>query len=308
MILYKYQKFKSYSKGMLETGYIYFSSAEDLDDPLECSISISNKIMDGNQKEYLKDLMQFILKQLFTKGSNKKYKCIDFTDIYDDEGNLLKDCFKVNIKSADPSVKNDAIDKAIQSIEEVSNFLNKNYQFGDAFMKLLNIKKLVGVYSLTELSNNQIMWSEYAGDYTGFCIEYDIDKFLKESPKFEQKLLQLRYSNNRNNDLVKIILKAFYSAIIYGLSKKQKPVMSHDEILDIIRSKKTDYAYQKEWRLTGIPKDTSVALPIKNVFLGYKIKDRNKQIILKIARQKRYGVYQQFINQETTSLEYRKII
>lgn len=308
MILYKYQKFKSYSKGMLETGYIYFSPAENLDDPLECSISISNKIMDDNQKEYLKDLMPFILKQLFTNGSNKKYKCIDFTDMYDDEGNILKDKFKLYIKSVDSSVKNDAIDKAIQSIEEVSNFLNKNYQFEEAFMKLLNIKKLVGVYSLTELSNNQIMWSEYAGDYTGFCIEYNIDKFLKENPNFEQRLLKVRYSNNRNNDLVKIILKAFYSAINYGLSKKQKPVMSHDEILDIIRSKKTDYVYQKEWRLRGIPKDTSVVLPIKNVFLGYKIKDRNKQIILKIARQKRYGVYQQFINQETTSLEYRKII
>lgn len=308
MILYKYQKFKSYSKGMLETGYIYFSSAEDLDDPLECSISISNKIMDGNQKEYLKDLMQFILKQLFTKGSNKKYKCIDFTDIYDDEGNLLKDCFKVNIKSADPSVKNDAIDKAIQSIEEVSNFLNNNYQFGDAFMKLLNIKKLVGVYSLTELSNNQVMWTEYAGDYTGFCIEYDIDKFLVENLKYQEKLLQVKYSNSRNNNPVKIVLKAFYAEINNGLLKKRKTVMLKYEILDIIRTKKTDYAYQKEWRLTGNPKDISIFIPLKNVFLGYKIKERNKQIILKIARQKGYGVFQQFINQETINLEYEKIL
>ena len=79
-------------------------------------------------------------------------------------------------------------------------------------------------------------------------------------------------------------------------------------IIDIIRTKKTDYAYQKEWRLTGKPMDVSVLLPIKNIYLGYKVKDRNKQTVLKIAKQKGYGVYQQFINQETTNLEYKKIL
>lgn len=147
---------------IVETGYIYFSLTEDLDDPLECSISISNKIVDGNQKENLKDLIPFILKQLFTNGSNKKYKCIDFTDMYDDEGNLLKDKFKLYVEYVDSNLKNDAIEKAMQSIKEVSTFIDKNPQFEDAFMKLLNIKKLVGVCSLTELSNNQVIWSEYA--------------------------------------------------------------------------------------------------------------------------------------------------
>ena len=62
---------------MLETGYIYFSSVENLDDPLECSVSISKKIVDGNQKDYLKDLIPFILKQLFIDGDNKKFKRIN---------------------------------------------------------------------------------------------------------------------------------------------------------------------------------------------------------------------------------------
>ena len=42
--LLKYQKFKDYSRKMLETGYIYFCPANEFDDLFECAISIANEI------------------------------------------------------------------------------------------------------------------------------------------------------------------------------------------------------------------------------------------------------------------------
>lgn len=305
--LYKYQKFKSYSKGMLETGYIYFSPVERLDDPLECSVSISNKIIDGKQKEYIKDLIPFILRQLFINSPNKKFKRINIDEMYDSDGQLLTSKFKLYVRSVDPNIKENAIDKAIDAIQEMTNTINNNPQFKDAFMKLLNIKKLIGVYSLTELKNNQLLWDGYANHYEGFCIEYDIGKFIKENPKYEKELLKVKYSNSRDNDPVKIVLKAFYSTVDSKLLNKSNIRFSSEQIIDIIRTKKLDYAYQKEWRLTGIPEDASLCLPIKNIYLGYKIKERNKQIILKIAKEKGYGVYQQFIKNESTDFDYKKI-
>ena len=293
---------------MLETGYIYFSPVERLDDPLECSVSISNKIIDGKQKEYLKDLIPFILKQLFINGSNKKFKRINIDEMYDSDGVLLTSKFKLYVRSVDSNVNENAIDKAIDAIQEMTNAVDNNPQFKDAFMKLLNIKKLIGVYSLTELNNNQLLWDGYANHYEGFCIEYDIEKYIKENPKYEKELLKVKYSNSRDNDPVKIVLKAFYSTVHSKLLNKPNTRFSSEQIIDIIRTKKLDYAYQKEWRLTGIPEDTSLCLPIKNIYLGYKIKERNKQIILKIAKAKGYDVYQQFINNESTDFDYMKIL
>ena len=306
--LYKYQKFKKYSKDMLETGYIYFSPVEKLDDPLECSVSISKKITDGNQKEYLKELIPFILKLLFINGSNKKFRRINVYEMYDEGGNLLEDKFILYVKSVDSKIKIDAIKNAIDGIKQMTKAIDENPKLQNAFMQLINIKKIIGVYSLTELKNNQLLWDGYANHYEGFCIEYDMAKFIKENPKYEKELIKVKYSNARDNDPIKIVLKAFCSIVNNKLLKRPNFGFSEDQIIDIIRTKKTDYAYQKEWRLIGVPKDTSVILPIKNIYLGYRVKDRNKQIILKIAKQKGYEVYQQSINQETTNFEYVRIL
>lgn len=292
---------------MLETGYIYFSPVEKLDDPLECSISVCNKIIDGNQKEYLKDLMPFILKQLFINGPNRKFKRINIDEIYD-EGNLLEERFKLYIKSVDSSIKTEAIEKAIDGIKQITKVIDENPEFQEAFLKLINIRNVVGVYSLTELQNSQLLWDGYANHYEGFCIEYDMCKFIKENPKYEKELIQVKYLNTRDNDPIKIVLKAFCSIVNTKLLNRSNSEFSVNQIIDIIRTKKTDYAYQREWRLTGIPEDTSVLLPIRNIYLGYKVKDKNKQMVLNVAKKNGYGVYQQSINYETTNFEYKKIL
>lgn len=110
---------------------------------------------------------------------------------------------------------------------------------------LKDSKKKIGVCSLTTKRDNKPMWSLYSDIYKGYCIEYE----ALDTEKLLQYLYPVIYTENIDNNLIKIIPKFIVETIIRFVSKgKEKNLGCINELLC---SKNSDWSYQDEWRLVG---------------------------------------------------------
>ena len=249
-VLFKYRKFDKYTINMLKAGSIYFSPAYKLDDPFECSVAISKKIIEGDFRSYLKAIVPFILKQVISDSNNNKLNSLDVMSFYDDNG-LNAEKFKLMVRAYDKNVKYSDIEKAVDAIKKIEIMDEFPESFKNAIITILNIQSIFGVFSLSEINDNQPMWSSYAKNYEGYCIEYDIEKFLKENPKYNNDLQEVYYSDKRENDPIKIILKVFYDSIYTSLQVDHKKYDIKDSLIKLVTTKAKSWSYQREWRLLG---------------------------------------------------------
>lgn len=303
--LFKYRKFDKHTIDMLKTGSIYFCPAYKLDDPFECSIAISEKIKDGDFKAYINAIIPFILKQLIVSSDNTKLRKIDVMSFYDEDG-LNSEKFKLTVKAYDKNAKYSDIEKAVDAIKKIENMDEYPESFKNAIMMILNIQSLLGVFSMSEINDNQPMWSSYAKNYEGYCVEYDIEKFLKNYPKYKDDLQLVNYSDKRENDPIKIILRVFYDSIYTSLKVSHQKFDVKDSLIKLVTTKAKSWSYQKEWRLLAKAEQPGVYIPIKAIYLGMNMKSRNKAIILNIAKEQSITVYDQYLDFETSKIKFRK--
>lgn len=107
-------------------------------------------------------------------------------------------------------------DYALREFLNAHKIYSKNikYQYETFLEKLEN----VGVYSLSQTFNDELLWAYYASAHTGFAIEYDLDKleqslnynhYIKQFFKFEVKYLtnlpQIDLSIFFQKDIIKIL-------------------------------------------------------------------------------------------------------
>lgn len=303
--LFKYRKFDKYTINMLKTGSIYFCPTYKLDDPFECSIAISEKIKEGDFKSYLKAIIPLILKQLIISSNNSKLKRIDIMSFYDEDGLNAKK-FKLMVKAYDKNAKYSDIEKAVDAIKKIEKMDEYPENFKKAIMMILNIQSIFGVFSMSEINDNQPMWSAYAKNYEGYCIEYDIEKFIKDYPKYKDDLQIVNYSDKRENDPIKIILRVFYDSIYTSLKVSHHKFDIKDSLIKLVTTKDKSWSYQKEWRFLAKAEQEGVYLPIKAIYLGMNMKRRNKIIILNIAKEQSITVYEQYLDYETSKIKFRK--
>ena len=69
--------------------------------------------------------------------------------------------------------------------------------------KINNIKKLLiqigylGIYSLSETWDNEVLWVHYSDNHKGYCIEYELDDLILEKTKtvIFPKIIKVEYCN-----------------------------------------------------------------------------------------------------------------
>ena len=304
--LFKYRRFDKYTIDMLKTGYIYFCPANRLDDQFECSIGISKNILNGDIDAEIKNMIPFIKNQI-SPYSNNKIENIDILN-YFKNGKLNENAFRNLCNKYSPETSNIDINDAIKTINTFDNLyeLDKD-NLEEAFKILYTMQEKIGICSLAELNNNQPMWTMYADNYNGYCIEYDFEKFIKENPNYKDELFKVIYSNSRKNNIIKIIIEIAFSQLFNKLKLTNKNIDIKERIINIMCTKSIDWSYQNEWRIFSTPNNKSLKLPIKSVYLGKDIKKKNKQIICNIAKKCRFDVYLQYDDFEQTKLCFKKI-
>ena len=143
-ILYKYRDWSDqYQKRLLTEGEIYFASADQFNDPFDCSIPF-----------------RFNEEDLTEENLFRKY--LELGRIYNPDMN-------------ETALHNYAFKAQRRDLIHDENHLR---QTDETFAKRFN--KEWGILSLTSKNDNFLMWSHYAHSHSGFCIGLDSDSLYKQ--------------------------------------------------------------------------------------------------------------------------------
>lgn len=164
------------------------------------------------------------------------------------------------------------------------------------------IKDAVRGVCLSEVYDSMLMWSHYARNHTGFCIEYD----FKESDMFYKHLYPVTYIKDR-----------------YAVSKADMLSENTEWIYKTTCRKSNVWAYEKEWRI--VTANFNKVMPqklkypngkyvldlkknIKAFYLGAKISENFKEEIIQFGKKNSIDIYQMVLSPSTYELNAKKII
>ena len=153
--LFKYQSCTDYAINNLRNLCLWFSKPGNFNDPFDCDINFNIK---GVNEKSIKALFDIAREWNLDKKA--------FDEQYLNEG-------QINEK-----FKQDAIDRAIQATNKVKK---ENWMH-------------IGVACFSEANDNILMWSHYANNHEGFCLEFDT-RYLPFKLKKTERLLKVIYSS-----------------------------------------------------------------------------------------------------------------
>lgn len=152
------------------------------------------------------------------------------------------------------------------------------------------------VFCLSERKDSILMWSHYANNHKGVCIEYIIDENLWKGLLF-RCLFPVIYENNliditpyiQSSDtwekFISFLLPLFYKA--------------------------EEWSYEKEWRFIlsyGIQEHNLFnAPPVKAVYLGAKISDQDRDLVLDICKKNSFPAFTSHLRPNTFELFFKNI-
>lgn len=253
-VFYKYYPINQNTLAALETGKIWFSHPSKFNDPYDSDLRYR-----GPSEEIFRKIVTKYLKQ-YIAGINV------------DPGNKYH---VRNIENKIKVTKNDDFDVYYSLVKywvdqgDVPQSIWD--QIRDEFGVPADLKKSdalthkIGIFAMSQLNNNNLLWSHYAEHHKGFCVGYDLNVELDPQiylhrVKYTEKYHQaLKYPFNKSNLMTQLVRK--------------------DHI----------WKYEREWRLISFDYTNQlVKIPgsVAEIYLGANISDEMKRIIIKVAPKK----------------------
>jgi hypothetical protein len=266
--LYKYMPINENTLGCILKNEFWFSKPAFFNDPLDCGIQLLNHIT----KE---SLILILERDIHQKEKQSKYT---------NSENLSKvSNFLEKIKSID-----------LMESEDI-NLLNSEFKeiAETAIKKYSEEIQRIGILSLSEINNNILMWSHYAQQHQGICLEFE---------RNESNIL----SNNNHTLPVRYSLQKpliSLSTEVLGDSKIKKEIRR-----SLIYTKSLDWNYEREWRVVVPEGNTAsnINSPIKKIFFGVKTSESQKRTVEKIVDGKGIELREMYIKNDNFGLSDRK--
>ena len=302
-ILYKYRKFDEYTFDALDKNYIYFASANKLDDPFECRGYIPEGIVKARYRiDYNKRILKFLLKQFPVKDPVLAQQLEQaFSNAIGPD--------KIDERKLFDSLPNEAFTDP--HLNRVTNALSNIQLKVDGITGDKNIEKYVeasnegeskmGVFSMSEINNSRIMWSLYSNNYKGYCIEYDFENSPFRNILFPV-IYKKRYRNDILNNTVMLNLNVFIERFTGGVTKG-------DYSFGLIQYLNKDISWkaQKEWRLLYNPDFRADAPKINAIYLGCNVAARNETRMKNYSKKMGFDLYKMKIDPKRNKLSFIKI-
>jgi hypothetical protein len=209
--LFKYRKLNEYALESISNNEFYLSEIHELNDPFECAMLLDHvacsRLLYGSvifqrnfKTKFGFEIPEEVANEIIASSNpNQAYrnfcasKGICFNDtLAEEEGRIMS------------------------RWEEIRTETNKN----------------IRVTCFSERNDSILMWSHYADQHQGICLQYNFTDCE-----------EIRY----------LIQPAYYSETVFQLSTMED-LNATSHIMSSLHKAK-DWAYEKEWRLTGLPKD-----------------------------------------------------
>lgn len=285
--LFKYRHFDKYSFEMIKDSYAFLAPVSGLDDPFDClNQSGIQEFYDPDKGGLTPKGLKYVIRLVASKGLPSGMSEAQLKKLATDSMNGSE--IDYDIAVSHPFAR-----EALPE-EQVGAFLGTMRTFNENLPGVLENKAWesfsenalfpgdkVGVCSLSEVRDNKPMWSLYGGNYSGYCIEYEI-------PKERDLILNLCpviYTKRANNSLIKKMLEYAIFAMMRGFSSG-RITGNIGAIMELFCTKDTDWAYQKEWRIIGKAAERCSLMKIKAIYLGFKVSQRNISRMKCLAKEK----------------------
>jgi Protein of unknown function (DUF2971) len=155
-----------------------------------------------------------------------------------------------------------------------SSSLRNQSDFVKKFRAIQRKKIKVGIASFSDTKENELMWTHYAGNYSGMCIEYYSYRLLRALPS-DVGLIRMGYDD-----------------VPPRISTKDMRE-GEDAARKIFSQKKFNWAYEREWRVLGPVGKVEMCEKdvVRSIYLGSRINNRHKQLIVRACRRSGVRIY-----------------
>jgi hypothetical protein len=142
----------------------------------------------------------------------------------------------------------------------------KGQHWDDAFVRglkkqFLEIRGRIGVCCMTDRKENILMWSHYAGQHTGFCLEFQTDD------PFFQRVRHVNYPPSGKVPCVNVLTPEWNKTIASGT--------------EALLTKAEGWAYEHEWRIIDLENGAGPRQfppeALHGVILGCRVHDEDKK-------------------------------
>ena len=205
-------------------------------------------------------------------NNNTLYQYISWYDdkMFDAVINMISD---EEIELKNPHSFNDPIDPPTKLLDEndILYEITNNFQ----------------ISCLTTNAYNILMWAHYANKHEGICIGYDISKIFDIKKNYILKKVEYNTNLTFDYNIESDNLFNMRNDLQYYSTDSKYPI-------DIFFMKHKAWQYENEYKLIyyeenmdkSKDKKTKFKLPIKHIYLGKNIKDKEQKAIGKIANEK----------------------
>lgn len=274
--LYKYTKAEYIDSILKNGGMIKLSSPSSFNDPHDCYFGVDKNNLERSFRmilnvaficEYRND-PSYINSKSFQLAYNMTAKSVKLSHIYDEN----------------PAI-NAIINEYLKTRPNLSDYIKSQRTIFDSTFKniIYSLREDALIASLSEEALISLMWSHYANEHRGICVEYEIED--------EKELSKVIYTDNPNNFDLYTVMKYVIPVSYFGENQdlKNDPKFLSVSLKPFLRKAK-EWSYEKEVRMIfsatdkkKIIKQNNVWLypgvKVKSIYLGCKISEKDKQSI-----------------------------
>lgn len=194
------------------------------------------------------------------------------------------------------------------------------------YEKLKKLSDMAYMTCFSESHKDLLMWSNYAKNHTGFCVEYNIKKLKKTEFNILQHLYPVVYGGKRFNigNIDELICNHEYLCECIDKDCEYDGDFIFDNVLPMFLIKGKKWIGEKEWRVIYTKKQmydennkTLYGCNLKfecvsGIYLGYRADSSLKEKMLELGNElstksNQVNVYSAKISNDKFSLEFEKI-
>ena len=278
---------RNFSKEALKNNTVYLSIPSEFDDPYDCNIYVDPQTFFLQRLRYFANIcgVEINLSLNYQELAMKLAETI-YQHIY--SGKSLEDFYKNRNDCELIRLDHEAFFLRLEL--ELRSANANEYSYYIAFNKAItteynDIQKTANRFRIAcfaQTPYSMLMWSHYANNHQGFCIEYETPDYSKENTEIFQSLFPVIYTDTRT-DLSQV-----------SLNWRSTGKLTNEELWDYYKygllSKSLDWKYQQEWRLIScddLLTDKSYNckfFKIKKVYLGNKMPPQDREEIIEICK------------------------
>ena len=252
--LFKYLSFSDKLLEQLCYDQVYYADPASFNDPLDCLPVVETDLLNAELESLLAQLVvnrsakeiDAALKRLRLRGDNATSRRNKLT-----ESEAREMLGEINYNATGPEV------------EDAAAYIRGNLRF--AIERELRKTHETGVLCLSSKFDSPLMWSHYANQHRGVCIEYDVSELT------DQVLHKVSYGESH-----KILASQIRDWVFQDNLTARKAIYNA-----CLLTKSREWVYENEWRLLGQVGWQESPMKLKSIIFGIRCPHVLKYTVVK---------------------------